>query len=101
VNDVNEERGNRDPEELVPIEERKSEQMRLTGVVERYPQQGDNGHQQEKRPRTQRFFRRRRHRGRSSGVQELQEFSFCQANPGFEEEQVIEIAAINEITIQT
>jgi len=37
VNDVNQDRRNRDPKELVPIEEREPEKGRLTRVVKRYP----------------------------------------------------------------
>jgi hypothetical protein len=84
VNDVNEKRGNRDPEELVPIEEGESKQMRLAEVVERHPQQGDKRHQQKKRPWAQRFFGRRSH---FSG-KELQEFSLPKQNQDLGEEQV-------------
>src|ERR1700730_16040212 len=50
VDDENQDRRDRDPKELIPIEERESEQGRFTRVVERHPEQGDKGHEQEKSP---------------------------------------------------
>ena len=58
--------------------------MRLAEVVERYPQQGDKRHEQEKRPRAQRFFGRRSH----FLGKELQEFSLAKETQDLGEEQV-------------
>jgi hypothetical protein len=61
VDDENQEGGNRDPKELVPIKKRKPEEGGLSRVVERNPEQGDERHEQEDRPPAQRLFARRRH----------------------------------------
>ena len=47
VDQPDQERGDRHPRQLVPIEERKAEQRRFLEIVERHPQQADKGQQQQ------------------------------------------------------
>src|SRR5439155_20062730 len=47
IDQPDQQRTDRDPRQLVPIEERKAEQRRLRGIVERHPQQADKRQQQQ------------------------------------------------------
>src|SRR5581483_2485247 len=48
VHDVGEQRGQRHPGELIPVEEREAEQKGLPNVVERHDHQADERQQQQK-----------------------------------------------------
>jgi hypothetical protein len=50
VNPDDQGRGEKDPQELIPVEERDAPQHRLDRIVKRHPEQGDEGHEKQELP---------------------------------------------------
>src|SRR5262247_2558109 len=64
VDDDNDQRGEKDPKELVPIEEGDAEEDGVNPVIERYPQQSHERDQEQEQPPTGMRRRGRRALGR-------------------------------------
>src|SRR5947209_627750 len=51
IDEPGQERGDRHPEKLIPIEKRKTEKPRLGVVIERHPEEPDIGNEEQPEPR--------------------------------------------------